>query len=48
MKPADKKPKSYGTSTKIGVAADVDVPIVRTGKPEVTVIEPNVKKKGKP
>ena len=32
--------KSYGTSTKWGVRADVDVPIVRTAKPEVTVVLP--------
>lgn len=45
MKPTKKKPKSFGTSTKIGVAADIDVPIVRTGKPVVTVVTPGYKKK---
>lgn len=45
MKPADKKPKSFGTSRKIGVAADVEVPIVRTRKPEITVVKPRDNKK---
>lgn len=39
-----KKVKSYGTSTKWGVSADVEVPIVKTGKPEITVVKPGNKK----
>lgn len=35
-KPAE---KSQGTSQRIGVAADVEVPVVKTGKPKVSVVE---------
>jgi hypothetical protein len=31
--------KAQGTSHRIGVAADVEVPVVKTGKPKVTVVE---------
>jgi hypothetical protein len=30
--------KSYGTSRKLGISADIEVPIVRTGKPTVTTV----------
>jgi hypothetical protein len=29
----------HGTSQRIGIAADVDVPIVRVDRPKVTVVE---------
>lgn len=31
--------RAMGTSRHLGVSADVEVPIVRTGKPEVRVVE---------
>lgn len=31
--------KAQGTSHRIGVAADVEVPVVKTGKPKVAVVE---------
>lgn len=40
-----KKTKSYGTSTKWGVRQDIDVPIVKTEKPVITVINPKGKEK---
>jgi len=31
--------RGHGTSRRLGIAADVDVPIVRAGRPKVTVVE---------
>lgn len=31
--------KAHGTSRRIGVAADIEVPIVKTGKPNITVVK---------
>jgi hypothetical protein len=31
--------RAHGTSRRIGVAADVEVPIVKTGRPKVTAVE---------
>jgi hypothetical protein len=31
--------RGHGTSRRVGIAADVDVPIVRAGRPKVTVVE---------
>jgi hypothetical protein len=35
---------AHGTSRRIGVATDVEVPIVKTGKPEVTAVERGIQR----
>ncbi|WP_125613016.1 hypothetical protein [Specibacter cremeus] len=40
-KPAE---KTHGTSRRLGVASDVEVPIVRTGRPKVSVVERGVRR----
>jgi hypothetical protein len=36
--------RGHGTSRRVGIAADVDVPIVKAGRPRVTVIERGAKR----
>lgn len=36
--------KAYGTSRKLGVASDIEVPIVKTGMPKVTMVERGIQR----